>query len=405
MSGNRRLPIRNASKSSYMLMRQKNQEFDAGCSFLELLPLELQENIFRKLSNQDIRSLSLVSKTTCYNAFDSFALMSRFTFVVPNLEALHQVPSDTFQFRKYLSVDFREIIKFGFALKVMPYLMKFNHSVQNVTLLNYIYSDQDISNILLNFPNLRSLTVMKQFDLYYNAVNGLLSRNEFATATAEQLELSYAANFERMRNDSLRYAYPLGNLHSLQVTMYAKFSCYVAATLKHITIIFDAYEDPIACQNVKSFLEHQNASLASLCFKNYSMGIFRQSWMFANNKICFINLNLKELIFDNFVIRDRPHELMNLISFIHSQQGSLVRLKFMRSFFLTPDCIPAFIAAVSRVKELIFDSYNDIAWLPEYLAEEDVRLNFLLIKNCILLPNLLQAINANRQKIGQLTIV
>lgn len=141
MSGIRRLPVRDSSKSGYMMMRYvRNCEFDAGCSFLELLPLELQEKIFRMLSNSDLRNLTRVSKTLLHAVCESYILMNRFKFVVPS-KFLLENPNIMIIPRKYSTVKFDDNISYNYAAKILPCLTKFGGYVRSVTIMKMAYSE------------------------------------------------------------------------------------------------------------------------------------------------------------------------------------------------------------------------------------------------------------------------
>lgn len=402
MADFRQLPIRSSYKSSkYMAMRVKKYEFDTGCSFLELLPLELQGNIFRMLSNADIYNLTLVSKAIYTTVCESYNLMSRFKFIVPSVKDLPQIPRDVVQIRKYSCVEFRGLISYGHARLYVPYVDEIGHFINNAIFSNVIYSDVDFLNILKVFENLTNLTVKKQND--FKRVNGMLNLGEFTTATPEQIARSYTVNFVRLGDESLGFGPRLTCLKSLQVTIDGRLSLYVAAKLSHITLIHANFVTGQACQNIECFLEHQKSSLVSLGFKNHKIRRFQPPTEFANDKICRLGLNLRELIFDDFVIQDQNDHLTHVLSFIHSQQGSLVRLKLIRCDFLTVQSIPAFVAAASRIKELIIDSCADVSWLSMFLAQ-NVYLNLLHIKNTPRSTDVIRAIANNRRKIGQLIV-
>lgn len=402
MSGFRRLPIRDSSKSSYMLMRVKNQEFefDAGCSFLELLPLELQEKIFRKLSNADVRHLTFVSKTIRATVCDSYALMSRFMFAFPIMQELLQIPND--MMRKYSSVTFSERFSYRYAENIMPYLRKYGYVVKDASFLQFVWP-ADLLRILSAFPNLAELKVVMDYDFVslQDPINAA-----WRDASREQLDQFYTANMARLNNDSQMFLLSLLNLHTLEVNIQSKYSMYMGAKLKHLSVNLNSFEKYASIQNVACFLEHQRDSLVSLSFKNYGVTRFHTtSAMFEENKISLINLKVKELIFDSFAIQDHNNKISNVISFVQSQQGSLIRLKLIRSNFLTAASFPAFVAAASRIQELFIDFCPDLSWLPLFLDQEDIRLRLLHIKNCAIMPNVLIAIADNRDKIGQLIIV
>lgn len=145
-------------------------------------------------------------------------------------------------------------------------------------------------------------------------------------------------------------------------------------------------------------------TLKSLTLASYDVTNRYGDMVFDEDKLSHLNLRLQEIVLNQFVIKRRNVQVVNVISFIASQKRTLQRLKFVQCDILKAEHFAKFAEAAAYIKELTIENCDDISWLKLLLAEKNLRLKTLIIIDTALSAELVEAIAENRHKIDSVTM-